>query len=75
MKWFFLDPDNRRDPPKTGLYCCRCMKPLDMRHPITLRWTIHPENPWVRLDPTGDQLMGTDCWKQVQKNPIQEANK
>lgn len=75
MEWFFLDPDNRRDPPNKGPYCCRCMKPLDARTPIEHRYTIHPTNPWVKLDTNGSHLMGTACWKEVQKNPIEEANK
>jgi len=24
--WYYLDADNRKDDPKTGIYCSRCKK-------------------------------------------------
>lgn len=85
MEWFFLDPDNRRNPPTNynadgsfksyDPHCCRCNKPILQENDGFRSVTVHPVNPWVRNNPLGKDLIGLSCWKEVQKNPIEEANK
>lgn len=74
-QWYFLDPDNRKDPPSNGPYCCRCMKPLTVSGSLAtgISWTsvtIHSVHPWVKLDPLGRHLLGSDCWEKVKKDAI-----
>lgn len=71
--WFYLEPDNNRNPPKDGPYCSKCMKPLDVKGEITLRWTIHPVHPWIKLDPAGVSLLGTNCWNKIKRYPVTES--
>jgi len=59
-EWFFLDPDFRKDPPNTGLYCCRCQRKVEKSYrSVDVNWNTME----VRNDPLGKHLIGNDCWK------------
>lgn len=65
--WYYLDPDNRKDPPEKGMFCERCKKKivnLNSCQPIKL----HEENPWFKVvQPMtrADGFIGKDCLKIV----------
>jgi hypothetical protein len=70
VKWFYLDPDNRKKDPERA-HCCRCKRTLTEHKNERMRVVrIHTLHPWVTNDPLGDSLIGLDCWKQVEKNPV-----
>lgn len=60
--WFYLDPDFRRDAPKTGAYCVRCQKAIAnpaKAMAVTVNWD------WWSVTKGGPELMGADCWKKI----------
>lgn len=67
--WYFLDPDNRKDDPENGLFCCRCKRKVKATQAVTsfISVEMHPENPWVRKSITGTHLVGADCWETIVK--------
>lgn len=68
--WYFLDPDNRKDDPKTGLFCCRCKRKVKDTQAVTsfISVELHPEYPWVRKSVfKGAHLIGEDCWNKIVK--------
>lgn len=71
--WYRLDPDFRRDVPKnTALYCCRCQRKVEKNYRVVeVDWDTHR----VRNNPLGKDLIGNDCWAQVQKDPVNENKK
>ena len=58
----FLDPDYRREPPKSGPFCLRCNKPLkDNQRRVHVFYT-YDGAPFVSLQPPGEPaLLGADC--------------
>lgn len=80
-EWYHLDPDNRRNPPevkdKNGKHlhylphCCRCNKPMrgSAGIPFTA-CTVDWDKMQIKTDPLGKELIGSDCLKIVQKNPV-----
>ena len=63
-EWFPFDPDNRKDPPTHGLYCCRCNKRVEKSYKaVDVDW----EKMAVRNNPLGKSLIGNDCWNKVIK--------
>ena len=63
----FLDPDCRREPPKSGPFCLRCNKPLkDNQRRVHVFYTYDAERgffgQFVSLQPPGEPaLLGADC--------------
>ena len=68
--WYYLDPDHRVEPPKKGMYCARCMKPLKLEGSKSFKSIkVHPIHPWFRIAGMGegDDLIGEHCFNLVQK--------
>lgn len=66
---FDLNPDFRKDAPKSGLYCVRCQKPIkDFAKAIrvTVNW-----NTWLVMQ-GGNEFMGADCWKTITKVAVEK---
>lgn len=66
-KWYYTDPDNRKDQPATH-HCARCMKPIMATGFV--RIVKHYDEPWFRLATLKERenaLMGLDCLKYVVK--------
>jgi hypothetical protein len=66
--WFYLNPDYRRDRPDHP-HCCRCGKSF-RRETNMIVVEVDWENVQVRNNPMGKELIGHDCWAQVQKEPM-----
>lgn len=61
---FELDPDFRKNPPKSGPFCVRCQKPI--KDPAkAMRVTVDWDN-WL-VQAGGAELMGADCWRAITK--------
>lgn len=63
LKWYYLDPDNRKDP--EGKVCERCKRKLTSD---SYRIILHPDNPWYRIaaeNEITDHRIGVDCHKNM----------
>lgn len=61
-EWFPLNPDFKKDPPETGLYCCRCQRKVEKSYrSVEVNW----DTVGVRNDPLGKDYIGNDCWKTI----------
>lgn len=68
--WYDLDPDNRKDDPKQGLFCIRCKRKLKDTQCFESFISVktHPKWPyWVMIDPLGKHLIGIECVKTLDK--------
>lgn len=66
-KWYYTDPDNRKDKPLTH-HCIRCLKPIKTTGFV--RIIKHYDEPWFRLaelNEVENALIGLDCLKYVVK--------
>lgn len=65
--WYLLNPDFRKDAPKTGPWCCRCQRPLkSITKGESMRLVEVDWDRWlVRNNPLGKDLLGSECFKQV----------
>lgn len=64
---FVLDPDFRKDAPKSGPFCVRCQKPIQdpaKAVQVTVDW-----NTWLVVA-GGEDLMGADCWKKITRGAL-----
>lgn len=70
--WYDLDADNNKKDPEIGLFCCRCKRKIKETqsfesfiavetHPIYLNW--------VRINPLGKYILGSECAKKLNKVP------
>lgn len=71
-EWVFLDPDNRRNPPETGLWYCRCNKRLKTNETgivcdVSYEVPGNEDAPMVRLNPLGKSIIGSYCWNEINK--------
>lgn len=81
IKRYFLDPDNNKKDPESGLFCARCkrkFKPVG-GHTIYSGIIFHKnaEYPWFRLSgpfERQDAMIGQDCLDHVIKE-FGEQNK
>lgn len=69
--WYYLDPDNRKDEPKT-IFCARCLRPIKQTQAFESfqRIVIHPDNPWFRLADLREResgMIGSKCFEKVKK--------
>lgn len=64
MPRYYLNPDFKRDAPKSGRYCVRCQRRLRDRAKV-----VHVTVDWETWQVTegGEELMGADCWKGLEK--------
>lgn len=69
--WIYLDPDYRVQTPKDKnglpvLHCCRCQRPVKGSAGNSFRSVdVDWDNLQVRNNPLGKELIGADCWKQI----------
>ncbi len=66
-KWYFLDPDNRKDNPAIS-HCARCLKSIKTTGFV--RIVRHYDEPWFRLAEMKEienALIGLDCLKYIVK--------
>lgn len=65
--WYHLDPDNNKDEPKTGLFCCRCKRPLKQTQLFEnfISVEMHDSHYWVKTSITGKYLLGSECAKKL----------
>ena len=74
--WYFLDPDNKKENPASGLFCFRCKRPIKNTQAIEsfLPIILHPTMPWFRIAGAfekPDGLIGDNCFNKV-KDEIME---
>ncbi|MCT4135042.1 hypothetical protein HZP67_09920 [Elizabethkingia anophelis] len=68
--WYDLDPDNNKKDLEIGLFCCRCKRKLkEIKSFISVEQ--HPDHYWVRINPIGKHLLGSECAKKLEKVPIE----
>lgn len=69
-KWYYLDPDNRKTEPTSGLFCCRCKRPIKETQCFESFISVekHPEHPWVRTSVgNGKHIIGKECAKKLEE--------
>lgn len=69
-KWYYLDPDNRKDP--KGMHCARCKRSVKDTQAVEsfLNIIIHPVHPWYRLAGAMEkstEVIGERCHKKMMK--------
>ncbi len=68
--WYFLDPDNNKDDPASGLFCARCKKSIKSTQAFESFFPIiiHPVHPWFRIAGAFEKshgLIGSHCFDKV----------
>lgn len=67
---YYLDPDYRKVPQLGKPYCVRCQKVIkDVSKAIGV--TVDESN-WTVTE-GGTELLGADCWKIIQSNPLENS--
>ena len=74
-RWVYLNPDNRKDPPVKGLYCCRCMRPIKETQSFESFTTVEmdSEGIWVRKKMFGKHLIGSKCWDKIKNDFVDDV--
>jgi hypothetical protein len=67
-RWHYLDPDNNKSNPKTGLFCCRCKRKIKETQSFEnfISVEMHDTHYWVKPSINGKHLLGLECAKKLE---------